>query len=346
MPPDFAAYFSPDYATARARFRAAATAAGGALEAHPVGDELTVDVALFAGPGPTVVLTSGVHGVEGPFGSAVQLACLTEFTATPPARRVVLVHAVNPHGFAYGRRFDRDNVDPNRNFLLPGEAYTGSPPLYPAIDHLLNPACPPRRVDDFPLRAGLSMLLHGRRALKNAIAAGQCDFPRGLFFGGHTPTAGHRVLVHNWTRWAGDTHTLWHLDFHTGLGPWGTHKLLLDTDAVADRARGVFGPDAVEVGDTGPTAYPSRGGLNRWARAMLPGVEVVSLCAEFGTYPDFAMFTGLRTENQTHHHAAGTPADIAAKARLRELFVPADPGWRRRAVTDGVELVRRAMTAT
>ena len=52
----------------------------------------------------------------------------------------MFVHAVNPFGYAHGRRFDETNVDPNRNFLLPGQEYAGCPPTYRQVEAALNPA--------------------------------------------------------------------------------------------------------------------------------------------------------------------------------------------------------------
>lgn len=352
---DAANWFSPDYATARRRFRAAVGRLGWPLEAHaigPAGDDLTLDVAVSPGVGPTaVVLSSGVHGVEGPFGSAVQLALLAEWEAAPPAGRVVLPHAVNPFGFARGRRFNEDNIDLNRNFLPPGEVYAGSPPLYAAFAHLLSPAGPPRWPDPFVLQAVGPILRYGQPALKAAIAGGQYDYPRGLFFGGHAPAASHRILDAHWPRWIGGADRVWHLDFHTGLGEWGTHKLLLDppfTENQLTRARDVFGADVVQVTTraNAGVAYPSRGGFGPWSHTRLPGVDCVYFTAEFGTYRNFTVLTGLRAENQAHHYAPGSAADRRAKARLRELFVPASRGWRRRVVADAVVMCRRALTGT
>ena len=144
--------FSPDYATARQRFRQAASRAGWSLEAHPIGvagpegDELTIDVACSPtrDTDKTLVVSSGLHGVEGFLGSAVQLGLLEEWgsrSATPV--RCVFLHGLNPFGFAWIRRVDKHNVDPNRNFLLPGERYQGSPGGYAGLDDLLNPQCPP-----------------------------------------------------------------------------------------------------------------------------------------------------------------------------------------------------------
>ena len=73
-----ATYFSPDYFTARSRFREGAKEAGGRLTAleidakGPAGEDLTIDIAWFGAKQPREVLlhSSGLHGVEAFAGSA------------------------------------------------------------------------------------------------------------------------------------------------------------------------------------------------------------------------------------------------------------------------------------
>src|SRR5262249_45203227 len=171
----------PDYTTARQRFREAASRPGWELEAHPVGplgpagEELTVDVALSAanGSAQAVVVSSGIHGAEGFFGSAVQLALLERWSSRPgsaPPVRWVFLHGLNPFGFAWLRRCDENNVDPNRNFLLDGEAYAGSPAGYAGLDRLLNPRRPPARGEPFLLKILPALARHGMPTLKQAVA--------------------------------------------------------------------------------------------------------------------------------------------------------------------------------
>ncbi len=77
-----------------------------------------------------LVVSSGVHGVEGFFGSAVQLAFLEKLPPDwrpPEGAAVVLIHALNPFGFAWQRRFNEENVDLNRNFLLAEQTYCRRP---------------------------------------------------------------------------------------------------------------------------------------------------------------------------------------------------------------------------
>lgn len=116
------------YATARRAFRRLGQGLGGSLLTYlngpasvGVGAPLATDI-LRLGPATApkaLIIVSGTHGIEGYCGSACQRAILQSGTCTrlPPGVRVYLVHALNPFGFAMGRRVDEHNVDLNRNFL-------------------------------------------------------------------------------------------------------------------------------------------------------------------------------------------------------------------------------------
>lgn len=348
--------FSPDYATARNRFRQAASRAGWSLEAHPIevagpeGDELTIDVACSPthGTEKALVVSSGLHGVEGFLGSAVQIGLLEEWGSRSAAPvRCVFLHGLNPFGFAWIRRVDEHNVDPNRNFLLPGERYEGSPGGYAALDGLLNPQCPPSWREPFTPKALWAIARHGMPALRQAVAAGQYDFPRGLFFGGAGPSRTHRLLAENLERWLQSSRDVVHLDFHTGLGRKGACKLMIDTPlSRRQRARLTdwFGADSFEESEAGNTAYEVRGGLGRWCISRDLAPDYLYACAEFGTYGPLQVLAGLRAENQAHHWGMPTAASsIRAKHRLRELFCPAAKAWRLQVLDRSFDLVVRAV---
>jgi len=347
--------FSLDYAAARQRFRDAASRLDWQLEAHPIGaagpsgEELTVDVAYSSGGDPerVLVISSGVHGVEGFFGSAVQVASLEHWaSATPPSTKCVFLHALNPFGFAWRRRFDENNVDPNRNFLLPGERFDGGQEGYARLDAFLNPRQPPSRWEPFTLKALSLIARHGMPALRQAVAAGQYAFPRGLFFGGASPSRGQQLLDANLPRWLGGSRHVVHLDFHTGLGSRGSCKLLIDYP-LSERQRGWltnwFGADSFDACDSSGVAYDARGGFGRWCVSRRLAPEYLFACAEFGTYGPVQVLAGLRAENQAHHW--GTPSaasTVRAKERLKELFCPSSDAWRSQVMERSLELVCRA----
>ena len=198
-------FYSSTYEEARSRFVKSATAAGATLSKHPLQiedastDEFTIDVAV-SGPedAPALVVSSGVHGVEGFLGSAIQLALLDQFkTNSAPRIRWVFIHAINPFGFARIRRFNEENVDLNRNFLLPDSPYTGSPANYRRLNTFLNPASKPSSYEPFRLKAIWSIVRYGMSALKQSIAAGQYEYPRGIFYGGSGPSQAMEAIRGN-----------------------------------------------------------------------------------------------------------------------------------------------------
>ena len=348
-------WFSPDYMTARLRFREAVTRSGWTCESHSMGvrgphdEDLTIDVGCSsAGDSDrTLIVSSGVHGVEGFFGSAVQLAMLEQWEHRTPPVRCVLLHGLNPFGFAWLRRFDENNVDPNRNFLQAGERYAGSPPHYADLEKLLNPQRPPSAVEVFLLKALPAIARYGMPALRQAVAAGQYEFPKGLFFGGVGPARMLELLKQHMPRWLQGSQSVMHLDFHTGLGPRGSCKLLIDyplTESDRTRLTSWFGDNSFEASSTEGISYNARGGLGQWCVSQRLAPEYLFACAEFGTYGPIRVVAGLRAENQAHHW--GSPAaatTIRAKQRLKELFCPSDLEWRKNVLDQSLALVSRAV---
>ena len=350
--------FSSSYEVARRRFRDAARAAGTTVEQHRVdtgeaGIDFTIDVATVGAREPSwaVVVSSGVHGVEGFFGSAIQLAWLSGQTGGEPPPGggvVVLIHAVNPSGFARLRRTNEHNVDLNRNFLDTADAYTGAPDGYETLDPFLNPASPPSRLEPFRLKALWHIRQHGLSALKDAVAGGQYRFPRGLFFGGHGPASSTRIMRHHLTGWLGGAPRAVHVDLHSGLGAHGRYRLLLEESAPSPNIewyRDTFGSEVVEAGSGGGgTAYEASGTLGGWAVTHLGDTRYRFVCAEVGTYPIVRVLGSLRAENRVHFF--GQPSSRAhrrAKAELLECFCPRSDRWREPVVEQGLAIIDRAV---
>ena len=350
--------FSPSYEVARRRFRDAARAAGTTVEQHRVdtgeaGVDFTIDVATVGAREPSwaVVVSSGVHGVEGFFGSAIQLAWLSGQTGGEPPPGggvVVLIHAVNPSGFARLRRTNEHNVDLNRNFLDTADAYTGAPDGYETVDPFLNPASPPSLLEPFRLKALWHIRQHGLSALKDAVAGGQYRFPRGLVFGGHGPASSTRIMRHHLTGWLGGAPRAVHVDLHSGLGAHGRYRLLLEESAPSPNIewyRDTFGSEVVEAGSGGGgTAYEASGTLGGWAVTHLGDTRYRFVCAEVGTYPIVRVLGSLRAENRVHFF--GQPSSRAhrrAKAELLECFCPRSDRWREPVVEQGLAIIDRAV---
>ena len=299
-----------------------------------------------------VVVSSGLHGVEGFFGSAVQLALLDGALAgwsPTDGQAVLMVHALNPYGFAWRRRVNEDNVDLNRNFLFGEERYAGCPEKYPMMDPLLNPPSPPSRTEPFLLKAGLRIARFGMPALKAAVAGGQYAYPKGLFFGGSGPTKTCTIVREQLPKWVATPKKVLHADFHSGLGKPRTYKLMVDHDVGTPRANALietFGADVVQPWDRSGVSYEIRGGMGQWCQAHFSDAEYDVLTAEFGTYPVLKVLRALRDENRAHLHGTQRSASTErAKDALVEVFSPSARRWRDECVAQGVAIVERARTA-
>lgn len=316
------------------------------LEVHgPRGEALTIDLACFGARAARRVLlhTSGVHGVEAFAGSAVQLAALADPPAPPAGCALVLVHVLNPYGMAWLRRANENNVDLNRNLLRPGERWEGAPALYPRIDALLNPPAPPSS-DLFRLRLGMLALRHGVRALKQAIAEGQYQYPRGLFYGGNALQPGPALYLDWLRRNLLEAEYLFALDLHTGLGRRGGEMLILESGAGATSSRelsAALNRALIDPTDEGARPYRIRGGMGGALSHVLPQAVIDFVLQEIGTYGPLTVLCALRNENRWHHHGTGS-LEHPAKQAVREALCPASPDWRRRAVELGLSLLRAA----
>jgi hypothetical protein len=357
------AYFSQTYAEARRRFVAAAKAAGARLQSHPIdahqphasesAEPLTIDVAMLgADNAPTLLITSGIHGVEGYFGSAVQLALLERLRDAAQHKRVryVLVHALNPYGFAHTRRVNEDNIDLNRNFMASAADYAGAPDGYARLDTFLNPHTPPSRHELFKAKTLWKIFRLGMQPLKEAVAGGQYEYPHGLFFGGKGPSAAMRIVQHHCEAWLAAAPQILHIDLHTGLGAHGKPTLLLNETADSDRYAWysqTFGADRIEpLTRPGGTAYSPSGPLGLWMQRHFHARDYRFLGAEFGTYDVIRILGALRAENRAHYFCTLNDADfLRAKQELKECFCPQSPVWRRQVLDSALHIADQSVTA-
>lgn len=352
-PPDF---FSPNYFEARRRFLAAAGLVRAWVRSFPIvatgpkGEPLSIDTAYLGAGSPKrlLILSSGTHGVEGYAGSALQLAYLTRYGGAKPLGRhdgVLLVHALNPFGYAHGRRANEHNVDLNRNAL---ERFPGPRnPHYAQLDTWLNPRSAPG--PDFFLLRGLGYALRlGPAGLKQAIARGQYEFPKGIFYGGAATTESLR----HFAEILGDAafrsvERVLHLDAHTGLGRFGGYRLLVDFSREARelrRLRRWFGKHAVEGSDPRESvAYRVTGEISEIVARSFPQAERYPIVLEFGTYRLVKVIAALRAENCAHFHGQrGSKRYERAKSAVLEVFNPASAPWRGAIVTRGERVLARA----
>src|SRR5688572_13951314 len=197
--------FSESYAEARAKFCGAAAEAGGSIRSWlnanargPDGELLYLDTARFGAHDAAnmLVLISSTHGVEGHCGSGAQIAWLRTGgpAKLPKDTGALLIHAINPYGFAWTRRVTEDNVDLNRNFVDHDKAYPKNEGYLALADAVL-----PRDWNDASLAETERVFAsyaqtHGAFGLQGALSGGQYTHADGIFFGGNRPAWSNRTL--------------------------------------------------------------------------------------------------------------------------------------------------------
>ena len=354
-----AGYFSADYFAAKTRFVASAARLRlphHALQIHapsPNGEPLTIDVAIAGPEKPktAVVLSSGVHGVEGLFGSAVQLAFLERMMGgwqLPAGAGVVLIHAINPFGFAWRRRFNESNVDLNRNFLLAEESYAGAPPLAGRFRDAMKLSRPRARYGFWTARMVMLALRHGTSSIWETLPVGQYDYPDWLFFGGAAPAQSVLALQQFLPTVLDETEEVAHLDFHTGLGRWSEGELLVSESEGLENCewwRGHFGEGTVTQVKSFTRSYEVRGGFGPWLRALFPQCEYRYATAEFGTYSAMRVIGALAEESRWHGELGDGAAEHTSRRRLAETFVPRSRSWRTKTLKTGLSWVQQAASA-
>jgi uncharacterized protein DUF2817 len=307
----------------------------------PSGNTLGIDIGWVGTETPRSALlhSSGIHGVEGFAGSAIQLQLLDRLPALTAGTALILTHILNPFGMAWLRRTNENNVDLNRNFIADGQ-YHGAPANYADLDVFLGPKSGPSR-DFFLLKALLLIGRHGLSRMVQSVGGGQYEYPRGLFFGGKKleegPQKYHSFLRERLSS-AGNVIAI---DVHTGLGRFGRDLLLVERRNY-EELRQVFGKRVTLTEPRYGPAYRIRGGLEYLVNDALSTVHLRFMMQEFGTYNPITVLHRLREENRWHHFGEGT-LDHAVKQALKTAFCCESEVWRERVLLRGREVVEQAL---
>ena len=362
-------YFSSSYAEARQKFIAAAVAARADIvslknpAAGPESEELFTDLALL-GPRDSksvLVLISGTHGVEGFAGSAVQTGLMREGIASnlKEESSILMIHAINPFGFAHLRRVDENNVDLNRNFFDHSKLH----PQNPAYDALADFIAPLSVLSLSRIAVWPRLLWYkatGRtKELQQAISGGQYSHPEGLFYGGRSETWSNRTLRSIVQKYLSGAQRVVVIDLHTGLGAYGDYEIILqqpEESPTYRRAIAIWGSEklrttfkgasdwgADETGDHKFSAELS-GPIKLAFENLLPKAEVTAVSVDFGTSSAIKVFLAMRDENWLYYHGnPSTSRGKRIKSAVRRAFCPDDDGWKQMVWSGAKQVVHKAI---
>ncbi len=351
-----ASYFSRDYAEARGKFLAACKSAGCKATSYrnpvtgPAGEALYTDVVRIGPPAAArvVLVNSATHGVEGFCGSGIQVGWLRsgEWRRLPKGVAVVLVHAINPHGFAWLRRVTEDNVDLNRNFVDFGKPL----PVNEAYE-ALHAAILPERWDDASATARNTLFAayqqrNGAMALQGAISGGQYRHADGVFYGGAQPTWSNRTYHAILERFMQRARHVAFIDLHTGLGPYGTGELIcneLPGTPQWEELRAWYGEGLTSTESGTSSSAKLTGFIRNATVGALPRARVRPITIEYGTFSVPEVLGALIADNWLHLKGQVDSAPgRAIKTRIRRAFYPDERDWKELVFLRARQILRRA----
>jgi hypothetical protein len=338
-----AEYFSPDYASARERFRAAAAGAAAATVSYvlpdhrgPAGETLSLDIARLgaADAQSALVVIAGTHGVEGLAGSGCIVGLLEDrlHEALPPAGCLVLLHAINPYGYAWLRRVTEDGVDLNRNFVDFSKPLPSSQAYEPLHDWLVPKAWQGEVRQAADAALGAHVQKHGMATLQAAVSSGQYTRSGGLFYGGARETWSAQMLLRTLREVLPATvRRLSVLDLHTGLGPSAYGELILDAADPKARERALrwYGADVRDLSAGESVSARLTGTMARGIERARPELELTFVALEFGTRPVMDVLTALRADHWLHSHGGGDSAAAPQiRRQMRDAFYTDTAAWK------------------
>ncbi len=334
--------FSTSYNEARSKFLESADTAGAALHevrhpnSGPAGEPLFID---FASLGPVeaqnaLIVVSGTHGAEGYCGSGCQVDLLRSSgrLAAYGAFHLILVHAHNPWGFAWGRRVNEDNIDLNRNYI----DYAGDYPMNEAYQEVADMMRPNMLNESTLSKLEAFLRAYGPGRLARLVAPGQRVDPKGLFFAGLGPAWSNRIMHQELPGLVIGNKRIVTIDIHTGLGPYGHGEILheytkgtqpyhsfnhwFEGEAVSIRE----GEFAATEGFKPDGDFVSMAAMN----AMMPGKEHLSFAVEYGTVDMQQIIRALFADNWLFNHGDPlSPKGQAIRAELTACFHINEDKW-------------------
>ena len=328
------------------------------ISSHPVDESDGLYIDSFYLPSTAekrnlIVLTTGVHGMEGYIGSVMLDVFFQEVYPTLDTTHtgVLVVANVNPYGMKYYRRYNENNVDLNRNFILDWDSFDlSSNKEYPKVDTFLGPTGKMGNAlwheAGFYLRLGKTAITDGAGTISDALLTGQYEYPQGVYYGGTGDEASTVYLKDVFSRCLDSAYeNIVHIDIHSGYGPRYNMVIfnsVFETMTEAE-SRQAFGYDYIIAHDS-ESFYATTGDTTdffyRLAEKKGADADLFSTCFEFGTIGDAFFDTILSLkytvdENQNHWYPTGNKVTAqVVHENYMELYYPTETAWREKTVAD------------
>lgn len=312
-----------------------------------------------------VVLTTGVHGIEGYIGSVMLDVFWQEIypDLNKENTGVLVIANVNPYGMKHHRRYNENNVDLNRNFIIDWEAFdTTVNKDYPKVEQFLGPQ---KKIGNalwheagFYASMVKEAVANGADSISNALLEGQYEYPQGVYYGGAGDEQSTTYVkdVFEWTLGDSQYKNVVHIDVHSGYGPRYNMVIFNSEYETMNEAetKALFGYDNVISYDS-ESFYATTGDTTdfyyRLKEQMGAETALFSTCFEFGTIGDSFLDSIISMkytieENQDHWYPTTDKVmNAIVRERYQELFYPTEMEWREKTVADFAAAAKGVLNA-
>ena len=305
-----------------------------------------------------LILSSGVHGIEGYMGSAVQQMFMKELieNVNLTDTGVLLIHGINPYGFKYNRRVSENNVDLNRNCSKDNRLYKSVNAGYSDLYGMLNPKGKVSLTSVgnlfFQINAIQKIVQYSMKTLRQAILQGQYQYQEGLYFGGNDLEPSIKAVTPLLKDAAKNYEIVFNIDLHTGYGARGTLHLFpnpVEDKKIKEDLENIFSGNHIDWGD-GDDFYTVTGDFNSYIGQVLPGKYYLPMVFEFGTLDSQTTMGSIKSlhnmivENQGFHDGYKTKKDeLKIKTNVLEMYYPSSENWRSKAIEDARKILYQAV---
>lgn len=311
-----------------------------------------------------ILLTTGVHGMEGYIGSVMLDVFFDEIYPTLNTKDtgILIVANVNPYGMKYMRRYNENNVDLNRNFIENWDDFDrSSNKEYPKVESFLQPEGKMGNAFwhevGFYLSLAKEAIFTGADTISDALLTGQYEYAEGVYYGGNGDEKSTSYLKGVFAEALdGSYENIVHIDIHSGYGP--RYNMVIfnsvqDPTTEAD-AKAAFGYDYIIATDS-EDFYETFGDTTdyfyRLAKSKNNGKDLYSTCFEFGTIGDGFLDSIISLkytvdENRQHWYPTQnkTTAEMV-KENYYELFYPTETEWREKTIEDFKQAITGVLNA-
>ena len=301
-----------------------------------------------------LILSSGIHGVEGFVGSAIQDMFIDKFLSDSMLQNtgVLFLHAMNPYGFKYIRRVTENNVDMNRNSSTNDSLFKIVNTGYAKVKDFINPTNPVNLSSYqhrfFFLRAMNMVRKASIPVLRQAILQGQYQYKNDLYYGGQSFEPQIKEITPFLDSICKPYKFVMEIDLHTGYGKRGVLHLFPNPvpEKIKKLTEEIYKGYHIDWGDN-KDFYIVTGDFINFIAEINDDKKYIPMTFEYGTLNSQTTIGSIKSlhrmimENQGFHFGYKSKRDsLKVRKKFIEMYYPSSKSWREQIMDETIEMFK------